>query len=146
MSTMVREILAEKGSQVYAIEPSASVFEALERLHRHDVGALLVVDGGAMVGIFSERDYARKVVLQGRASRDTRVREVMSAPVITVDLGATVQRCMARMTRYRIRHLPVVDEAGSIAGMISIGDLLKATIAEQAFEIDELMGYIAGSE
>lgn len=146
MSTMVREILAEKGPQVYSIGPDANVFEALGRLSEHDVGALLVLDGGAPVGVFSERDYARKVILQGRASRDTRIVEVMSSPVITVGIDASVQRCMARMTRYRIRHLPVVDESGELAGMVSIGDLLKATIAEQEFEIDGLQSYIAGTE
>ena len=144
MSTTVRGILSEKGAAVFAVAPDASVFEALERLAEHDVGALVVVEGEALVGVVSERDYARKVILAGRASRDTPVRDVMSAPVITADIDDTVNACMARMADRRIRHLPVLDQ-GRLAGMVSVGDLVKAIIAEQAFEIEQLQGYIAGT-
>ena len=144
MSTTVRGILSEKGSAVFAVAPDASVFEALERLAEHDVGALVVVEGEALVGVVSERDYARKVILAGRASRDTPVRDVMSAPVITVDIDDTVNACMARMADRRIRHLPVLDQ-GRLVGMVSVGDLVKAIIAEQAFEIEQLQGYISGT-
>lgn len=144
MSTTVRRILAEKGTHVHAVKPDDCVYTALERMAEHDVGALVVLDGERLVGVVSERDYARKVILLGRASRDTTVREVMSAPVLTVAIDDTVNTCMNRMTEKRIRHLPVVDD-GRLVGIVSVGDLVKAIIAEQAFEIEQLQGYIAGT-
>lgn len=144
MSTTVRRILADKGTTVHAVGPDESVYKALERMAAHDVGALVVLEGGDLVGVVSERDYARKVILLGRASRDTLVRDVMSSPVLTVGVDDTVATCMARMTEKRIRHLPVVDE-GRLVGVVSVGDLVKAIIAEQAFEIEQLQGYIAGT-
>ena len=144
MSTTVRRILAEKGTAVHAVGPDESVYAALERMAEHDVGALMVLDGERLVGVVSERDYARKVILEGRASRDTLVRDVMGSPVLTVGVDDTVATCMARMTERRIRHLPVVDE-DRLVGVVSIGDLVKAIIAAQAFEIEQLQGYISGT-
>ncbi|MBA2668319.1 MAG: CBS domain-containing protein [Trueperaceae bacterium] len=143
-SRTVQRVLAEKGSHVATIEPEASVFEALERMAEHDIGALVVTVDARLVGIVSERDYARKVILAGRASRDTSVRDVMSGEVVTVSTKDTVGSCMQLMTARRIRHLPVVEE-GALLGIVSIGDLVKAIIADQAFEIEQLQGYIAGT-
>ncbi|CAN5664837.1 CBS domain-containing protein [soil metagenome] len=143
-SRTVQRVLAEKGSHVATIEPEASVFEALERMAEHDIGALVVTVDARLVGIVSERDYARKVILAGRASRDTSVRDVMSGEVVTVSTRDTVGSCMQLMTARRIRHLPVVEE-GALLGIVSIGDLVKAIIADQAFEIEQLQGYIAGT-
>lgn len=144
MSTMIRGILATKGTVVHAVAPDDDVFTALERMAAHDVGALVVRAGEAVVGIVSERDYARKVILLGRASRDTRVRDVMSAPVITASIDDTVAACLARMTERRVRHLPVLD-GDRLVGLVSIGDLVKATIEEQAFVIEQMQEFIAGS-
>ena len=118
--------------------------EALERVAEHNVGALLLLDGGALVGINSKRDYARKMILLGRDSRYTAVRELMSAPVFTVDVDDTVATCMGHMTAERIRHLPVLGH-GELVGVVSVGDMVKAIIAEQAFEIEQLQGYSAGT-
>lgn len=144
MSTTVRRILAEKPTALYTVAPDDSVYTALERMAAHDVGALVVLEDGALVGLFSERDYARKVILVGRASRDTTVREIMSSTVITIGLDDTVERCMQHMTGRRVRHLPVVED-GRLLGVVSIGDVVKAVIAEQAFEIEQLQGYISGT-
>jgi len=144
MSMIVRGILAKKGTQVYAVGPDEDVYAALEHMARHDVGALVVLDGGELVGVMSERDYARKVILLGRASRDTRVRDVMSGPVQTAAPDDSIATCMARMTQGRLRHLPVLDE-GRLIGLVSIGDLVKALIDEQAFEIEQMQGLISGS-
>jgi len=144
MSTTVRRILAQKDPAVHSVGPDDSVYTALERMAEHDVGALVVLDGERLVGVVGERDYARKVILEGRASRDTLVRDVMGSPVVTVGVDDTVATCMARMTERRIRHLPVLDE-GRLVGVVSIGDLVKAIIAAQAFEIEQLQGYITGT-
>ena len=143
MSTMVRGILASKGSHVHTVSPDEDVYAALERMAEHDVGSLVVLDGDEVVGVMSERDYARKVILFGRVSRDTRVRDVMSTGVPTASLNDTVAKCMARVTESRVRHLPVVED-GKLIGLVSIGDLVKAIIDEQAFEIERLHGYISG--
>lgn len=111
---------------------------------KHEVGALLVMDGEQLVGIFSERDYARKIILQGKTSKETLVREIMSDRVAYVTPTSSLQECMALMTEKRFRHLPVLDDDGSVIGMISIGDLVKETIREQQFLIDQLERYIAG--
>ena len=145
MSTMVRGILAKKGSHVHTVSPDEDVYAALELMAEHDVGSLVVLDGDEVVGVMSERDYARKVILLGRASRDTCVRDVMSTVVPTASLDDTVTRCMARVTESRIRHLPVIED-GKLVGLVSIGDLVKAIIDEQAFEIERLHGYISGVE
>lgn len=139
----VRHLLNAKGTQVWSISPDATVYEALERLAEHDIGALLVMEGDELVGIFSERDYARKVALQGRTSRETPVREVMTSKVYCVTPDQTVNECMALMTERRIRHLPVL-EGGRVAGVISIGDVVKDVIAEQEFVIEQLENYITG--
>jgi CBS domain-containing protein len=139
----VSEILQLKGHAVWSVAPEASVYQALELMAEKDVGALLVVDGGRLAGIFSERDYARKVILKGKASRETPVRDIMTARVVTVAPDATVADCMALMTERRFRHLPVV--AGrELIGLISIGDVVKAIITEQEFMIEQLENYITG--
>lgn len=142
-TTTVAQALRSKGHQVWSVAPDTSMFEALRKMADHDVGALLVMDGNALAGIVSERDYARKVILMGRASRDTPVRDVMSEDVVTVTPQNTMQDCMERMTQHRIRHLPVLRD-GMVIGVISIGDVVKATISEQAFLIDQLQRYIQG--
>ncbi len=144
MSTTVRRVLAEKGSQIYAVGPDDSIFDALERMAEHNVGALVVLADGALVGIISERDYARKMIALVRDARETRVRDLMSSPVFTVDVDDTVATCMGHITAKRFRHLPVLDH-GALVGVVSVGDMVKAIIAEQAFEIEQLQGYISGS-
>jgi len=143
-TTTVGQLLRTKGTEIWSVSKDASVYDALALMARHDVGALPVLEGGELVGIVSERDYARKVILKGRASRETRVDEVMSRDVVTVAPERTMQECMERMTEHRIRHLPVVRDGGLI-GIVSIGDVVKATIAEQAFLIDQLRSYIQGA-
>lgn len=144
MTSSVRQLILAKGNRVHTISPEATVFEALERMAMFDIGALVVVEGERVVGIFSERDYARKVVLVGRVSRETKVREIMTDEVITVSPDTTVGECMAIMTGKRVRHLPVM-EGGKLAGLISIGDVVKAIMSEQEFMIAELESYITGS-
>jgi CBS domain-containing protein len=140
----VRHILEAKGSEVYTIGPEASVLEALGRLAEKDVGALVVTGSdGRIVGMLSERDYARKVALLHRVSRDTPVRDIMTQEVICVAPEQTVETCMALMTRKRFRHLPVVVD-GRLAGLISIGDVVKTLMDEQQFAIQQLEHYIMG--
>ncbi|HYM27076.1 MAG TPA: CBS domain-containing protein [Steroidobacteraceae bacterium] len=139
--TIVRQLLARKQAEIYSVAPEAAVLEAIRAMAAHHVGALLVMQGEALEGIVSERDYARKVILMGRSSADTPVRDIMSAPVITVSLDDTVQKCMQLMTDKHVRHLPVI-ERGRVAGMVSIGDLVKAVIAEQQAQIEQLENYI----
>ncbi|MDE2138325.1 MAG: CBS domain-containing protein [Gammaproteobacteria bacterium] len=140
MST-VRKLLEGKGRAIYSVEPQAAVLDAIRLMAEHHVGALAVMRGAALEGIVSERDYARKVILRGRSSADTPVRDIMSAPVLTVSLDTSVQACMQLMTDRHVRHLPVVDGA-RVIGMISIGDLVKAVIAEQKAQIEQLESYI----
>lgn len=144
MTSTVRQLLQAKGSIVYAISPDATVFEALERMASYDVGALLVMYGNQLVGIFSERDYARKIILMGRISKDTLVGEVMTSDLITIHPDATVADCMSLMTSHRKRHLPVIEN-GQLIGVISIGDVVKAIMTQQEFMIAELEGYITGT-
>jgi CBS domain-containing protein len=139
----VANILADKGSQIFEVAPGASVYEALEVLADKNVGALVVTDAGRLVGIISERDYARKVVLADRSSRDTLVSEIMSSDVLTVAPAASIEECMELMTERHIRHLPVVDD-GELVGVISIGDVVKAVIAELAATVEQLDSYIRG--
>jgi CBS domain-containing protein len=139
----VAQILQEKDGNIWTIDPQATVFEALELMANKGIGALIVVDGGAVVGIFSERDYARKVILQGRSSKDTPVNKIMTEHVFTVDPDTTVDVCMGLMTDRRIRHLPVM-KGDRLIGVISIGDVVKAIISEQSYLIEHLERYIVG--
>jgi CBS domain-containing protein len=139
----VKAILDAKGYALETIAPDSSVFAALECMARREIGALAVVEDGALAGLLSERDYARKVILQGKSSRETLVRDIMTQQVITVTPQDTVESCMHLMTDKRIRHLPVLDD-GRLAGIVSIGDVVKAVIDEQKLTIDELKSYISG--
>ncbi len=139
----VSQLLDGKGRQIIAIGPAAPVLEAITKMAEHGIGALLVMDGEKLLGIVSERDYARKVILKGRSSADTRVDQIMSSDVKTVSPDRSVHGCMRTMTEARIRHLPVVED-GAVVGMLSIGDLVKAVIEDQQQEIAQLQQYIAG--
>ena len=139
----VMQLLRTKGQQVLSVAPDIPVFEALEVMADKNVGALLVVEGERLVGVFSERDYARKVILKGKSSKDTPVQEIMSSHVLYVRPEQTIEDCMALMTDKRVRHLPVMEE-GRVVGVISIGDVVKAIIAEQEFIIEQLQNYITG--
>ncbi len=139
----VSQLLDFKGRQFYAIGPDASVLEAMQMMATREVGALLVLDGESLLGVISERDYARKVILMNRSSRDTPVRDIMSAPAICVGPADTIHQCMELMTMRRVRHLPVL-ERGKLAGMLSIGDLVKALLQHQREQIEQLERYIAG--
>ena len=137
----LKQLLSAKGSEVFAIAPDAKVIEALKMMAQKDVGALIVMEQGRIVGILSERDYARKVILQGRSSEDVPVREIMTAEVVKVDPGMSVEACMALVTQRRIRHLPVC-EGEQLIGVVSIGDLVKEVIADQEQTIKQLESYI----
>ncbi|MDR0776126.1 MAG: CBS domain-containing protein [Azonexus sp.] len=140
----LKQLLADKLRPLAVVAPSDTVFHALAVMAEHDVGAVLVLDGEQLVGIFSERDYARRVILHGKASKDTAVRDVMSDRVAYVTYAATFEECMALMTEKHFRHLPVLNEDGSLAGVVSIGDMVKETISSQQFLIKELERYIVG--
>ena len=139
----VRQLLADKPAEVFAVAPDAPVVEAIRLMADKSIGAVLVLRGEMLAGILSERDYARKVVLQGRSSADTPASAIMTAQVVTVGPDTPVTACMQLMTERRIRHLPVV-EGGQVVGVISIGDLVKAVIADQQLELEQLQRYIAG--
>ena len=136
------QILEVKGREVLIARPDATVYDSLALLAEHEVGALLVLDAGQPAGLFSERDYARKVILKGLSSRDVLVRDIMASPVISVDATLTVDKALGIMTERRIRHLPVLDEQGEVTGIVSIGDLVKDIIDEQRATIDQLQQYI----
>lgn len=138
----VKDILEIKGRDIWSIEPGALVYDAMKLMADKGIGALLVMEGQRLVGIISERDYARKVILQGRSSRSTNVEEIMTSRVVYTEPDRNIEECMALMTEKRIRHLPVV-EGGQVCGVISIGDLVKAIIAEQKFIIEQLERYIS---
>jgi len=137
----VKQLLQGKSRALYTIGPDARVFDALQLMAEKDVGALLVLDKDKLAGILSERDYARKMILQGKSSLDTPVRQIMTERVVCVQSKNTVEECMALMTDKRIRHLPVIEN-DKLVGVLSIGDLVKATISEQQFMIKQLESYI----
>ncbi|HEY9400570.1 MAG TPA: CBS domain-containing protein [Luteimonas sp.] len=138
----VRHLLEAKAPEVFAIGPDAPVLDAIRLMAEKRIGALLVMDAGKLAGIVSERDYARKIVLQGRSSKDTPVRDIMTGQVVTVGLTDTTDHCMQIVTERRIRHLPVLD-GDAVLGVVSIGDLVKAVIEDQQLELDQLQRYIA---
>jgi CBS domain-containing protein len=139
----VGQLLSLKGADVFSVEPQESVLRAIEVMATRHVGALLVMSQGSLIGIISERDYARKVILKNRSSHDTPVSDIMTSPAVSVTPDDTVHRCMQLMTEGRFRHLPVV-KGGRVVGMLSIGDLVKAVIQEQSEHIEQLERYIAG--
>lgn len=143
MTTVAGILKSKRDPAVYTIAPAATVFDALKLMADKEVGGLLVMDGDKVVGIFTERDYARKVALMARSSKETLVREVMTSPVMYVRPDQTSEECMALMTENRLRHLPVMDH-GRLIGLISIGDLVKDIISEQQFIIEQLEHYIVG--
>ena len=140
----VRHLLRDKGNSVWSISPNITVFHALERLAEKHIGALVVVENDKVVGMFSERDYARKVILKGKSSVNTTVAELMSTTVYTVSPADTIEECMEIMSERRIRHLPVVEDE-TLVGLISIGDVVNHIISHQQFKIRELEKYITGS-
>jgi len=137
----VRQILQHKKHKLLTVSPHATVFAALKVMAEHDIGALVVMEGDRLLGIFSERDYARKVILVGKSSHETAVREIMTDRVVCVQSGQPVDECMALMTGKHIRHLPVLEE-NKVIGVISIGDVVKEVISEQRFVIEQLEHYI----
>ncbi len=141
--TLVNQVLKKKGRDVWSVRPDDTVFEAVKMMAEKGVGALLVMDGERLVGIISERDYARKIILEGKASRDTPVADIMTRQVLCVSPERTVDECMALMSDKRARHLPVVEDK-HVVGVLSIGDLVKVTIDDQQVMIDQLKQYISG--
>jgi len=141
--TTAHDILRFKGRTVHSVRPGDTVLAALGVMAQHDIGAVLVLEGDQVVGIFTERDYSRKVALVGRSSKDSPVSAIMTADVVCARPHNTVEDCMGLMTERRVRHLPVIEN-GHVVGLISIGDLVKATIDEQEFTINQLKNYIAG--
>jgi len=139
----VGQLLRVKGNQFYSVAPTDSVLQAIEIMANRHIGALLVMNQGTLLGIISERDYARKVILKNRSSHDTPVGDIMTAPAVTVTPHDTVHHCMQLMTEHRFRHLPVIDSCW-VVGILSIGDLVKAVIEEQSAHIEQLERYIAG--
>jgi len=139
----VNQILKEKGNAVWTIAPDAKVFDALKLMAEKSVGALVVTENGNVAGIISERDYARKIALMGRMSQDTPVRDIMTTQIYVVHPGSTAEECMALMTDRHIRHLPVIDK-NELAGVISIGDVVKSIISQQKLTIEQLENYIMG--
>lgn len=142
-ATIVSQILQSKGNKVWSVAPDDTVYSALALMAEKDIGAVLVVEADEVAGIFSERDYARKVILKGKSSKEMAVSEIMTADVICVRPDQSVEKCMALMTEKRIRHLPVLDE-GKLVGVVSIGDVVKAIISQQRVIINHLEDYIYG--
>jgi len=143
MSTTVQQVIDQKGGGIFSVSPEATVLEALELMAKNDIGGVLVLKNEALVGIFTERDYARKVAIKGLSSKDTKVGDLMTANVSTITPKNTMDDVMGMMTKNRFRHLPVVTE-GKLVGIITIGDVVKAVIAEHEATIQQLSSYIAG--
>jgi len=141
----VRDILQSKGNEVWSIDPDSLIFDALNLMAAKNVGALVAIEKGKVVGIFSERDYARKMILKGKTSKNTPVKDIMTSDVITVSIDHTAQDCMNLMTDKRVRHLPIMEK-DKVVGLLSIGDMVKETIAQQEFLINQLTRYIRGDE
>ena len=142
--TTIAQLLNTKGDQIWSIEPKATIFEALEIMSEKEIGALLVMEDGKLTGIFSERDYARKVILKGKSSKETPVGELMTKKVFYIDSQKTINDCMAMMTAKRIRHVPVIED-NQVMGIITIGDVVNQIISEQEVTINHLENYITGS-
>jgi len=144
MIETIASILKTKGREIWSVAPGATVYDAIALMADKRIGAVLVISGGKLVGIVSERDYARKVILQGRSSKDTQVHQIMTSSLVTMASDDTVDECMRVMTQHRIRHLPVLDN-GKLAGIVSIGDLVNAVISDQAHTIRQLHTYIGSN-
>ena len=142
-SGTVSALLHLKGSEVWSVPPETTVFEAIKIMADKNIGAVLVMSGGKLAGVFTERDYTRKVILQGKTSKETRVREIISSETFSVGLNHSVEECMKLMTEHRVRHLPVVEE-GKVVGLVSIGDLVNWIISTQNAQIDQMAHYISG--
>ena len=142
--TTIAQLLNTKGNQIWSVEPKATIFEALEIMSEKEIGALLVMEDGKLTGIFSERDYARKVILKGKSSKETLVGELMTKKVFYVDPQKTINDCMAMMTAKRIRHVPVIED-NQVVGIVTIGDVVNQIISEQEVTINHLENYITGS-
>ena len=140
----ISAILKQKGRDVWSIDPDATVYEALELMANKGIGALLAMQGTQVLGVVSERDYARRIILHGRSSRSTKVREIMSSPVVTIKPNSTVDEGMRVMTEHRIRHLPVLNDDNTLAGVVSLGDLVKWIITSHEKTIEQLESYISG--
>ena len=143
MADVVKDLLEIKSKEVWTIEPGASVYDAIAKMADKQIGALVITEGNKVVGIITERDYARKVILQDKSSKNTAVREIMTERVIYVQPNQKIEECMALMTQKRIRHLPVLD-GDKLIGMVSIGDVVRGLISEKEFIIDQLTRYISG--
>jgi len=142
--TTIAQLLNAKGDQIWSVEPKATIFEALEIMSEKEIGALLVMEDGKLTGIFSERDYARKVILKGKSSKETPVGELMTKKVFYIDSQNTINDCMAMMTAKRIRHVPVIED-NQVMGIVTIGDVVNQIISEQEVTINHLENYITGS-
>ena len=142
--TTIAQLLNTKGNQIWSVEPKATIFEALEIMSEKEIGALLVMEDGKLTGIFSERDYARKVILKGKSSKETLVGELMTKKVFYMDPQKTINDCMAMMTTKRIRHVPVIED-NQVVGIVTIGDVVNQIISEQEVTINHLENYITGS-
>ena len=142
--TTIAQLLNTKGNQIWSVEPKATIFEALEIMSEKEIGALLVMENGKLTGIFSERDYARKVILKGKSSKETPVGELMTKKVFYIDPQKTINDCMAMMTAKRIRHVPVIED-NQVVGIVTIGDVVNQIISEQEVTINHLENYITGS-
>ena len=142
--TTIAQLLNAKGNQIWSVEPKATIFEALEIMSEKEIGALLVMEDGKLTGIFSERDYARKVILKGKSSKETPVGELMTKKVFYIDPQKTINDCMAMMTAKRIRHVPVIED-NQVMGIVTIGDVVNQIISEQEVTINHLENYITGN-